>query len=52
MWATDMDGENNGQKRSDNVREKGFRMGAVNLGTMNKKYGEVTEMLRRKLDCC
>ena len=35
------------------MAEKGLRMGTVNVGTMNKRCGEVTEMLRRrKLDFC
>ena len=35
------------------MTERGLRIGTVNVGTMNKRCGEVTEMLRRrKKDFC
>ena len=35
------------------MAEKGLRMRTVKVGTMDKRCGEVTEMLRRKkLDFC
>lgn len=43
----------NERKRIENGTERGLRMGTVNVGTMTKRYGEVTEMLRRrKIDFC
>jgi hypothetical protein len=42
-----------GKNERENVTEKSLRVETVNVCTMNKRYGEVAEMLRRrKIDFC
>ena len=42
-----------GKNERETVTEKSVRVGTVNVGTMNKRYREVAEMLRRrKIDFC
>jgi hypothetical protein len=52
--ATVVDQGRNGRERERMVKaEKSLRMGTVNVGTMNRRYGEVAEMLRRRrVDFC